>query len=160
MILQVEDIPSEGRPQMTAGKFSAIIGQVDKKVRLNHDASLTIERGRPGEPIGVFDVADIAIEGNRFCSHSALGQLFANPDIALHKSRPHPAVRQRVRGLPAARVFSTGRLTDIADQTACPQSTSIWSLVWRSEGTAEPEDRVLSGISRLNPVSAPQGAKR
>lgn len=64
-ILQVEDIPSAGKPQMTAGKFSAILSQVDKKVRLNHDARLTIEMGRPGEPMRVFDVADITIEGNR-----------------------------------------------------------------------------------------------
>jgi len=64
-ILQVEDIPSDGKPQMTAGKFAAILGQVDRKVRLNHEARLTIEIGRPGEPMSVFDVADLSINDNR-----------------------------------------------------------------------------------------------
>lgn len=64
-ILQVEDIPSEGKPQMTAGKFTSILGQVDRKVRLNHDARLTIEIGRPGESMSVFDVADLSINDNR-----------------------------------------------------------------------------------------------
>lgn len=64
-ILQVEDIPSEGRPQMTAGKFASILGQVDRKVRLNHEARLTIEIGRPGEPMSVFDVAGVSIKDSR-----------------------------------------------------------------------------------------------
>jgi hypothetical protein len=64
-ILQVEDIPNEGRPQMTAGKFASILGQVDRKVRLNHEARLTIEIGRPGEPMSVFDIANLSIEDGR-----------------------------------------------------------------------------------------------
>lgn len=64
-VLQVEDIPSEGRPQMTAGKFAAILAQVDKKVRLDHDARLTIEIGQPGEAMRVFDVANLAITSDR-----------------------------------------------------------------------------------------------
>ena len=65
-VLQVEDIPPQGeRAQMTAGKFRKILEQVDRKVRLNHDARLTIEIGQPGEAMRVFDVADIAIEGDR-----------------------------------------------------------------------------------------------
>jgi len=65
-VLQVEDIPLEGdNVRMTAGKFRAILAQVDKKVRLNHDARLTIEIGRPGEAMRVFDVADISIHVDR-----------------------------------------------------------------------------------------------
>jgi hypothetical protein len=61
-VLQVEDIPStDGREMMTAGKFRSILAQVDKKVRLDHDARLTIEIGRPGEAIRVFDVADLSV---------------------------------------------------------------------------------------------------
>lgn len=64
-VLQVEDIPGEGKPQMTAGKFASILGQVGRKVRLNHEARLTIEIGRPGEPMCVYDVADVSTEDNR-----------------------------------------------------------------------------------------------
>lgn len=65
-VLQVEDIPaSENRPMMTAGKFRSILAQVDKKVRLDHDARLTIEIGRPGEAMRVFDVADLTIQPER-----------------------------------------------------------------------------------------------
>jgi hypothetical protein len=65
-VLQVEDTPaSDGREMMTAGKFRAILAQVDRKVRLNHDARLTIEIGRPGEAMRVFDVADLAVVGDR-----------------------------------------------------------------------------------------------
>lgn len=61
-MLQVEDIPADGnKPMMTAGKFRSILAAVDKKVRLDHDARLTIEIGRPGEAIRVFDVADLSI---------------------------------------------------------------------------------------------------
>ena len=61
-ILQVEDIPAAGdKPMMTAGKFRSILAAVDKKVRLDHDARLTIEIGRPAEAMRVFDVADLSI---------------------------------------------------------------------------------------------------
>jgi hypothetical protein len=59
-VLQVEDIPAaDDRPTMTAGKFRSILAQVDRKVRLNHDARLTIEIGRPGEAMRVFDIASV-----------------------------------------------------------------------------------------------------
>lgn len=64
-VLQVEDIPSEGKPQMTAAKFVSILSQVDRKVQLDHGARLTIEIGRTGEPMRVFDVADLSIEDSR-----------------------------------------------------------------------------------------------
>ncbi|WP_449395435.1 DUF6428 family protein [Devosia riboflavina] len=65
-VLQVEDIPAEGdRAMMTAGKFRSILAQVDRKVPLDHDARLTIEIGRPGEAMQVFDIADLAIQENR-----------------------------------------------------------------------------------------------
>lgn len=65
-VLQVEDIPArDDRPMMTAGKFRSILAQVDRKVRLDHDARLTIEIGRPGEAMRVFDVADLSIETDR-----------------------------------------------------------------------------------------------
>lgn len=65
-VLQVEDIPgSDGRTMMTAGKFRSILAQVDEKVRLDHDARLTIEIGRPGEAMRVFDIADLSIQDDR-----------------------------------------------------------------------------------------------
>jgi hypothetical protein len=71
-ILQVEDIPAtENRPMMTAGKFRKILAQVDRKVRLNHDARLTIEIGQPGEAMRVFDVARVDVLDDRV--HLALG---------------------------------------------------------------------------------------
>jgi len=67
-ILQVEDIPAEqDKAQMTAGKFRSILATVDKKVRLNHDARLTIEIGKPGEAMRVLDVAGVSIEGDVAC---------------------------------------------------------------------------------------------
>lgn len=65
-VLQVEDIPAtDGRAMMTAGKFRSILGQVDRKVRLNHDARLTIEIGRPGEAMRVFDIAEVDVLDDR-----------------------------------------------------------------------------------------------
>ena len=62
-VLQVEDIPAEdGKPRMTVGKFRSILATVDKKVRLNHDARLTIEIGRPGEAMRIFDIAGVSVE--------------------------------------------------------------------------------------------------
>lgn len=64
-VLQVEDIPPDGdKAQMTAGKFRAILAQVDRKVALDHDARLTIEIGRPGEAMQVYDIASTAITDN------------------------------------------------------------------------------------------------
>lgn len=64
-ILQVEDIPAEdGRQQMTVKKFRGILDQVDRKVRLNGAARLTFEIGRPEEPMRVFDVAAVGVEGD------------------------------------------------------------------------------------------------
>lgn len=61
-VLQVEDIPAkDDRPAMTVGKFRSILAQVDKRVRLDHDARLTIEIGRPGEAMQVFDIANLSI---------------------------------------------------------------------------------------------------
>jgi hypothetical protein len=61
-ILQVEDIPSrDDRPQMTVRTFRGILGKVDSKVRLNAEARLTFEIGKPDEPMRVFDVAGIQI---------------------------------------------------------------------------------------------------
>lgn len=65
-ILQIEDIPAEdSRSMMSAGKFRSILAQVDRKVRLNHEARFTIEIGRPGEAMRVFDVAEVVVEQDR-----------------------------------------------------------------------------------------------
>jgi hypothetical protein len=65
-ILQVEDIPlAEGNRQMRVGKFRGILAQVDRKVRLDHDARVTIEVSRPGEAMRVFDVAGVEPNGDR-----------------------------------------------------------------------------------------------
>lgn len=61
-VLQIEDIALyEGRAPMTAGRFRSILAKVDSKVRLQHDARLTVEIGRPGEAMQVFDIADIEV---------------------------------------------------------------------------------------------------
>jgi hypothetical protein len=65
-VLQVEDLPAtDDRPMMTADKFRSILAQVGNKVSLDHGSRLTIEIGRPGEAMQVFDVADVDISGNR-----------------------------------------------------------------------------------------------
>lgn len=65
-ILQVEDIPEcEGGTFMRVGKFRSILAAVDRKVRLNGDARLTLEVSRPGEAMRVYDVAAVDIEGDR-----------------------------------------------------------------------------------------------
>ncbi len=64
-ILQVEDIAlSEDKTQMSVGKFRRILAEVDRKVRLNNDARLTLEVSRPGEAMRVFDVASVGIDGD------------------------------------------------------------------------------------------------
>jgi hypothetical protein len=61
-ILQVEDIPAkDGGSYMTVGKFRAILGQVDRKIRLNGEARLTFEIGVPEVPMQIFDVAEVSI---------------------------------------------------------------------------------------------------
>lgn len=62
-ILQVEDIPAEeGKTFMQVRKFRSILAQVDKKVRLNADARLTLEVSRPDEAMRVFDVSAVGLE--------------------------------------------------------------------------------------------------
>lgn len=59
-ILQVEDIAAkDGGTHMRVGKFRSILAQVDRKVRLNGDARVTIEVSRPDEAMKVYDVAAI-----------------------------------------------------------------------------------------------------
>lgn len=65
-ILQVEDIPAtEGRSFMRVGKFRSILAAVDRKVRLDADARLTLEVSRPDEAMRVYDVAAIDIEADK-----------------------------------------------------------------------------------------------
>ncbi len=65
-ILQVEDIPAdEGKTFMAVGKFRSILAAVDRKVKLNADARLTLEVSRPDEAMRVYDVAAVDIEEDR-----------------------------------------------------------------------------------------------
>ena len=65
-ILQVEDIPAPaGKSHMQVGKFRSILAAVDRKVRLNADARLTLEVGRPDEAMRIYDVAAVEIEADR-----------------------------------------------------------------------------------------------
>lgn len=65
-VLQVEDVAAEaGRPMMTAGKFRSILSRVDAKVQLSPEGRLTIEIGRPGEAMAVFDIGSVSIEGDQ-----------------------------------------------------------------------------------------------
>ena len=82
-ILQVEDIPAkDGGTHMRVGKFRSILAQVDRKVRLNGDARVTIEVSRPDEPMRVYDVAAIDVEGDR-----AVVQLGERPAICKPRHR-------------------------------------------------------------------------
>ncbi len=82
-ILQIEDIPADAdRTYTTAGKFAAILAQVDRRVRLNAEARLTVEIGFPDEPMRIFDVARIAIDGN-----AAILELGARPAICKPRHR-------------------------------------------------------------------------
>lgn len=82
-ILQVEDAPAtkSDRP-MTVRKFRGILGEVDRKVRLNADARLTIEIGRPREPMQVFDVATVDVADD-----AATLRLGARPAICQPRHR-------------------------------------------------------------------------
>jgi hypothetical protein len=63
-MLQVEDLPATDTGTiMTAGKFRSILARVGGKIQLNTGARLTIEVSRPDEPMRVFDVVDIDVEG-------------------------------------------------------------------------------------------------
>ena len=65
-ILQVEDIPAPaGESFMRVGKFRSILAAVDRKVRLNADARLTLEVSRPDEAMRVYDVAAVDIEDDK-----------------------------------------------------------------------------------------------
>ena len=82
-ILQVEDIPAhDNESHMSVGKFLGILAQVDRKVRLNADARLTIEVSRPGEAMQMFDVAAVAV-----ASGAAVMQLDARPAICKPRHR-------------------------------------------------------------------------
>ena len=82
-ILQVEDIPATGEGSfMTVGKFRGILAQVDRKVRLNAEARLTIEISRPDAAMQVFDVAGLSFEGDR-----AIMRLGARPAICKPRHR-------------------------------------------------------------------------
>ena len=87
-ILQVEDIPAkEGGTYMQVGKFRAILAQVDRKVRLNGEARLTIEVSRPDEAMKIYDVAAVDLDGNR-----AVVQLGERPAICKPRHRAQQEV--------------------------------------------------------------------
>jgi len=82
-ILQIEDIPAkDGSTNMRVGKFRSILAQVDRKVRLNGDARITIEISRPDEAMKIYDVAAIDIEADR-----AIVQLGGRPAICKPRHR-------------------------------------------------------------------------
>ena len=82
-ILQIEDIPARaGASHMQVGKFASILARVDQKIRVNGKARLTIEVSRPDAAMRVFDVAGLALDGER-----AVLRLGARPAIC--KPRHH-----------------------------------------------------------------------
>jgi hypothetical protein len=72
------------RQHMKVGKFRSILTQVDRRVRLDSDARVTIEVSHPDEAMRIFDVAAIDIEGD-----SAVVQLGERSAICKprHRSR-------------------------------------------------------------------------
>ncbi|AEQ52772.1 DUF6428 family protein [Pelagibacterium halotolerans] len=90
-VLQVEDIPAnQGSASMTVAKFQSILGKVGSRVQLDRDARLTWEVSRPGDPMGIYDVAGIEIERDR-----AIVRLSPRPAIC------KPRHRARQAGAPA-----------------------------------------------------------
>jgi hypothetical protein len=86
-ILQVEDIPGEpGQAFMTVAKFRSILKQVDRKVRLDYDARLTLEVGRPATAMQVFDVEGVTLDGD-----TAILRLGARPAICKPRHRAEAA---------------------------------------------------------------------
>ncbi|WEX11049.1 DUF6428 family protein [Chelativorans sp. AA-79] len=85
-VLQVEDMPAreEGQTFMSVGKFRGILAKVDSQIQLQAGARMTFEVSRPDEPMQIFDVAGVALEG----------------DAAVLKLAPRPAIckpRHRAR---------------------------------------------------------------
>lgn len=99
-ILQVEDVPAYGsdRP-MTVRKFQGILAQVDRKVRLNGDARLTIEIGRPGEPMQVFDVATVGVSDDAATLHLGARPAICKPR---HRAALEPAASSTCCGSTAS----------------------------------------------------------
>ena len=82
-ILQVEDLDTiAGETAMTVGKFRSILAAVGRKVRLDGGSRLTIEVSRLDEPMRIYDVAGIAIEGER-----TIVRLAARPAICKPRHR-------------------------------------------------------------------------
>jgi hypothetical protein len=97
-ILQVEDIPpEEGSTFMRVGKFRSILAQVDRKVRLDGAARVTIEVSRPDEAMKVYDVAAIDVEGDR-----AVVQLGERPAICKPRHRAQQATAASCCAQPAS----------------------------------------------------------
>ena len=86
-ILQVEDIPANGDATcMRVSKLQSILAQVDRKLRLNGDARLTIEVSLPDEPMRIYDVAEIDSEGRE-----VIVRLGARPAICKPRHRAQQA---------------------------------------------------------------------
>ena len=65
-VLQIEDVPAkDGGGFMPVGKFLSILSRVERVLDLDDTARVTVEIGRPGEAMQVFDIAGIAVTGDR-----------------------------------------------------------------------------------------------
>jgi hypothetical protein len=88
-ILQVEDIPARDADlQMTVRKFMGILAQVDRKVRLDAEARLTVEIGPPDAAMQVFDVARVAVADDGATLHLGPRPAICKPR---HRAAPEAA---------------------------------------------------------------------
>ncbi len=64
-VLQVEDLPASAEQpgHMAVGKFLGIIAKVAARVPLNDTARLTFEVGPPAQPMQIFDVEALEVDG-------------------------------------------------------------------------------------------------
>jgi len=82
-ILQVEDLAASADERaMTVGKFRSILATVGGKVPLDGGSRLTVEVSRPDEPMRIYDVAGVKIDGER-----AIVRLGARPAICKPRHR-------------------------------------------------------------------------
>jgi hypothetical protein len=82
-VLQVEDLPGDQDGKaMTVAKFRSILTKVAGKVALDLQARLTLEVSRPQEPMRVFDVAGVTVEGE-----GVVLQMMARPAVCKPRHR-------------------------------------------------------------------------
>lgn len=91
-VLQIEDLgPPDETERMKVGKFLSILRAVESAVRLEPSSRVTIEIGRPGEPMQVFDIGALTVAGDE-------AMLDLAPRAAICKPRHRADAGQAAKG--------------------------------------------------------------